>query len=386
VRTAWTRRVLLPATTAAALVMTTAGPASAAVQDVPQTTASFNGRVSDLVYAGDTVYVGGDFTSARGLNGKSYPRNRLAAIDARTGELLPWAPSANGVVRAVAFSGGKVYIGGSFTEVHGTARARLTRIDASTGRLESVFRPSVNRPVHDLITGNGRLYAGGEFTSVNSATRTRLAAFQLSDGALDAGWRPSASNTVEGLAATSKRVYVVGRFTELNGSTARAYAAAVNPVTGATDSSFAARLAYNAGDVHVHSTGVYVAADGPGGHLRAYGFDGRSRWDLTTDGGVQAVTEIDGDLYIGGHFDNVCRSTRTGDNGSCLDGKVQRKKLARVTTSGTLVEGWSPQANSALGVLTLEANPNLGRIAAGGDFTTFKFGKISQPKFAQFTR
>jgi len=370
---------------AASLALSTAAPASAAVLDEPERTTSFNGRVSDLVYAGDVVYVGGDFTSARGLDGRSYARNRLAAIDARTGGLLSWAPSADGLVRTVAFSGGKVYVGGSFTAINGTARSRLASIDAATGKLQS-FRPSVNRPVHELATGNGRLYAGGEFTSVNGVTRTRLAAFGLSGGGLDSGWRPSATSTVEGLAVTTKRVYVVGRFPELNGSSSRGYLAAVNPSTGATDSSFGARLGYNAADVHVDSTSVYVAADGPGGHLRAYDLAGQNRWDLTTDGGVQAVTMIDGDVYMGGHFDNVCRSVRTGDNGSCLDGNVQRKKLARVTTSGTLVEGWSPQANSALGVLTLEANPNLGKIAAGGDFTEFKFGKISQPKFAQFAR
>jgi hypothetical protein len=43
-------------------------------------------------------------------------------------------PNTNGRVNAVAYLGGTVYIGGSFTSVNGQARNRLPRSTPATGR------------------------------------------------------------------------------------------------------------------------------------------------------------------------------------------------------------------------------------------------------------
>ncbi len=81
-------------------------------------------------YAGNTVYVGGDFTGRR--RRQEDRRARLAAIDASTGELLPWAPAADGRVRAIAVAGGSVYVGGAFGSIKGARRDSIARIDAGT--------------------------------------------------------------------------------------------------------------------------------------------------------------------------------------------------------------------------------------------------------------
>jgi hypothetical protein len=62
-------------------------------------------------------------------------RERLAAIDKTTGLLAPWNPQANGTVRSIAVSGGKVFVAGEFTAINGQPRSKLAVLDPETGRL-----------------------------------------------------------------------------------------------------------------------------------------------------------------------------------------------------------------------------------------------------------
>jgi hypothetical protein len=105
-----------------------------------------------------------------------------------------------------------------------------------------------------------------------------------------------------------------------------------------------------------------------------------AKWAITTDGDVQAVAALGSTVYIGGHFDHVCRTARNGDHGVCLDGSVPRVKLAATDLDGRLLS-WSPQGNGIRGVLALVATAQVGVIAAG-EFTVLD-GR-SQKRFAVF--
>jgi hypothetical protein len=375
------RRRAVVVGTALLATLATAAPAGASVAVRPDKTASFDDRVSRIVDVGKTAYVGGAFLHATDA-GATVARSRLAAINTVTGHLTSFSPAMNGTVYAMAAAGGVLYVGGTFTKIGTVTRNRLAAFDLATGRLLSTFAPKVSAAVRTIAVGaSGTVYIGGEFSTVDGVGRSRLAA--VSPAGVLKPWAPVADARVRSLLSSGNRVYVVGAFRTLNGSASAAYASALDPVSGAVDPSFNPSLTYSASDIAVTSSAVYVAADGPGGHLRAFGVTGHALWNLTTDGGVQAVTVQDGEIYFGGHFDNVCLSANTGANGTCLDGKVSRRKLGSAALDGRLTS-WNTGANSALGVFTLASSPTTPAVDAGGAFTAFASGTISQRYFARF--
>jgi len=97
-----------------------------------------NIAVVALVATPSRVYVGGDFSRVGGE-----PRGLVAALDARTGELLPWrmpilsSPDAAASVYALALSGPRLYVGGTFSRVGGKPRPGIAAVKADDGTLTS---------------------------------------------------------------------------------------------------------------------------------------------------------------------------------------------------------------------------------------------------------
>src|SRR5689334_14124436 len=174
---------------------------------------SFNGGVYAITQVGPVVYLGGAFTSAT-YHGHSYPRQRLAAFDARTGALLSWAPAADGTVRALAATADSIYAAGDFHAVGGHDRDSLARLSPAGDVLP--FRHTLTGTAYALAIGNGRLYLGGSFVDVDGKPRASLAAFSLATGDLDAGWRPAADDAVHALAVQGSRIYLGGGFHQID--------------------------------------------------------------------------------------------------------------------------------------------------------------------------
>ncbi|GGQ68932.1 hypothetical protein [Couchioplanes azureus] len=373
------RRALLTIAAAATVAAATGTAPAHAVSASPDKAPLFNGSVYAIAYRGGTVYVGGSFTGVA-WGGRNYARARLAAFDASSGALLNWSPAANGTVRALAVNGSSVYAGGSFTSISGRSRDNLARIDAVSGAV-GTFAHRVTGAPYALAVGNGRLYAGGSFTAVDGHTRRNAAAFSLTSGGLDGSWRPSADDAVHALAVTSGRVYLGGSFHQVGGVSGTLRIAAVSPAGGAVDRGFRPSANAQVNSITVDSTGVYAATGGQGGRVLAYTTGGAVRWQRVFDGDVTAVASLGGTIYVGGHFDRACTTPRNGAQGACSDGSVSRVKLAAVTTRGALT-GWAPQANGVIGVRTLAVDRNRAAIGAGGDFTTI--GGQNRKRYASF--
>jgi hypothetical protein len=379
------RKTVLAAMAASAMLVTTAaGQATASVGRTSRMCAQPNGRVTDIALSGGTAYLGGSFTGVKDLKGTTQPRSRLAAIDMKTCDLLPWNPGADADVYAVEASGNTVYVGGAFTQVGGKARSELAAVDATTGSA-TAFNPVVNKAVRSLVASADTLYAGGDFTKVNGSSRSRLAAFSLTSGALTS-WAPNASGAVYALAisADSASVYVGGNFTSLNGKTAYPYMGAVTTGSGATDSSFQPGAQFPILALTADSRGVYAGAGGSGGHLVIWNLDGSLQQPVyQTDGGVQGVA-VDGDsLYAGGHFGNYCIGNTGSGHPFLCDKNLPRKKLFEVSLASGQLTSWAPSLNSPRGAFAVVVDPATHQLWVGGDFT--KVGSASVAHFAVFS-
>jgi hypothetical protein len=355
--------LLLALATAAAMSVAFTPRADAIVSDNPDDgTPNTNGRVNAVAYLGGTVYLGGSFTSVDGQ-----ARNRLAAFDAASGDLLPWNPGANGVVRALKVSpaGTRVYVGGDFTVIAGVARARIAALSPSSGNAFG-WNPYVNDSVKAITTSNSgaTVYAGGDFTSSEGAGRRHLAAFGATSGNLSSGFKPNVSNGAGNFATVlamkvhpnGETLYFGGDFALVNGRSRR-NAAAVSTGIATLRAWSPSATADVVGDITVSNSGrtVFVGGRSAGGYAQAYGptTGGSPVWNVATNGDVEAIVVSSSILYVGGHFTTVAGASRG--------------HLAALAASGGGLQSWNPGANGTLGAFAAAITSS--RVAFGGEFT-----------------
>lgn len=285
-------------------------PASAAYATAPQPGwYANNGVVYAMAVADNTVYIGGTFSSLRNsATGQTASRTRLAAINATTGDLLPWNPGADGTVRALDVGAdGTIYAGGDFNNVAGAADESVAAITPG-GAAVPGWNASANNTVRAIIASANGVYIAGNFARVNNVAQPGLALLNSATGARNTTFNAritggkARSMTLDAAADT---LYIGGTFTALAGQ-ARSYAGAVNVTTGAPTSWSPAAscdgcqllaMANNAGH-------VFASMGGPGGG-RAVSWekgDASRDWQRHADGDCQAIAVADGLVYVGGHF------------------------------------------------------------------------------------
>ncbi|MFQ4147847.1 PKD domain-containing protein [Arthrobacter sp. LAPM80] len=298
-----------------------ASPPTVTADGLP--TVQIDGVVWQQVVVGNTVYVAGNFQTARpagaapGTN--TVPRQNILAYDIRTGNLIAgFAANLNAQARTIAASpdGSRIYVGGAFTQVNGVNAYRIAALNPTTGALITSFAPAVNAMVKSIVATNTTVYAGGWFSGVGSVARANLAAFNASDGSL-LPWNPiSAGGTVEAMVISpdQSKMVIGGSFTTLNGSSNPGYGmGAVNTTTGALlpfaantlvrdGGTAAAILSLASNGTQVYGTGYVFGAGGNlEGTFSANWTDGVIKWVEDCHGDTYSVYPGASAVYIAGH-------------------------------------------------------------------------------------
>ncbi|HUA07447.1 MAG TPA: hypothetical protein VMB27_26330 [Solirubrobacteraceae bacterium] len=331
-----------------------------------------NGLVNGIVPSGTSFGLTGQFS---GLGGVA--RSNVAALSTSTGAVTAWNPDANGAVYAVQPAGSTVWIGGDFAGSGGVgggsvARTGLAQVDATTGTLTTLYPGSIPN-VRALALSGGTLYVGGEFTGTigNGVNRDYLAAVNTADATVDTAFDPPApSDFVDGLAVEGSTVYAVGNFGQA-GASSRPNAAAFDAGTGALlpwnpapdETSYtvvAAGGTVYLGGAFAHVDGTpqagVAAVDATSGALLPW----NPQLGNGTHGGVievHAIAVSGPDVFLGGDFDTV-------------QGAV-REELAEVDATTAAPTGWNPAEVNIIRQVDALAPDGAGGIAVGGQFLGF---------------
>ena len=341
--------------------------------------------ISTLLFSGNTLYMGGTFTSVAGVT-----RNRAAAVDATTGTLLPWNPNVDTYsggannstsVNALAIveDGTGVLIGGSFSSVGGNESDSLAVVAGSptsgvwTGPIFNLSLQGGLGVANAFQVVDNFVYVAGNFDEINGSPQQSLAALDPYTQAIKP-WTPliNPSFLPAGDAGSVSALAVVGTSVYAGGYFSLHSLAAFNLDTGAPLPWSPALTQLGAMGEQAPPQITSIVRSGESVFVSGYfeaEVDGMALnslvaisnassmvlpWNLNPGGySFAPVLAASGNsVYIGGGFTSI--------------GGVLRNNLAAVDGSTGELLPWNPNANGAVTALTV-AN---GIVYVAGDFTT----------------
>jgi hypothetical protein len=270
-----------------------------------------NGQVNTLLYAGGTLYAGGNFTAIGGT-----PANDIAKWDGTTWSSL--GSGMNDVVAALAWDGTNLYAGGSFSTAGGTSANNIAKWNGTAWFPLGSGTGGIFSGVSALVWGGTNLYAGGSFTTAGGNSANYIAKW---DGTT---WSPLGSGmggteaSVIALAWDGTNLYAGGWFNSAGGNTANNIAkwdgTAWSPLGSGMDG---AVLALAWGGTNLYAGGWFTTAGGvssssiakwngsawfPLGGGIVGGVYSSTTNSSTTNPRVNALAWDGANLYAGGQF------------------------------------------------------------------------------------
>jgi hypothetical protein len=336
----------------------TAAAATASFSNTPLRSWRADGVGYAALVVGDTVYVGGSFSTVTSPDGATVVnRANLAAFDVRTGALITgFQANTNGPVRALAYDGVRLYVGGSYTTINGVSRNRLAAVDPVTGTVNPTWVANANSNVYDLAVAVGKLYVAGSFSTLKGSSRSRLAAVDLATSALDP-FAPQVDNTVVALAvsADGNRMYIGGgSYTTVNGTPTK-WLTKLDGVGNVIPISWAS-LDGQALDLRLTADGSRLAAAIGGAGNQGAWYDtatGTRYWRQRCDGDAQAVHVISESMFTG--FHEAC------------EGDTAIRLTSNATTNGARDTAFRPSFDLFWGVRGIGGDSSV--LVVAGEFT-----------------
>jgi DNA-binding beta-propeller fold protein YncE len=350
-----------------ALLLGMQAPASAAFsRNADPSTASVKGTVFALAEVDGRIFIGGTFTEVGGL-----PRHNVAAL-LPDGSVDPnFVADTNGRVDSLAASedGQLLFAGGEFTTVNGESRNYLAAVSPIDGAVAS-WRVETDERVRALAVAGPRLYVGGTFRQIGDENIRRLAAVEIATEKVIRSFNPWPNWTVKSIAVSpdGTKVYAVGGFNRIS-NVDRPGAAEILAATGrATD--FSPRKGGLVITAALSPDGSRFFYATPDNILYAYdpAVSSDPVYTIKTGGDTQAIAVTDNHVYIGGHFSRINTF------------KTRRVHMASFEIDGNAVTDWDPRVGGRMGVWAALVTDDA--LYIGGDFP--QVGKIKASGIARF--
>lgn len=334
-----------------------------------------NGVVWQVAISRGRAVVGGTFSQIRpgaGQTGAARNIQSLAILNAATGEpdacQLPVA--FNGGTAAVyavkaAPDGNTVFVGGQFTSVGGVAVSRLAEINVATCTVTPFRVTGISNYVLEIEPSTDFVYFGGVFQTVAGQTRRSFAKVNRA-GALQSAFIANASGATEELYSNTvvpdknargdalqlspdgTRLAIGGDWFDINGSASHSFAV-VDSTTGAVLRTWPANTVGNTSRTKtISSDGVrfFIAQEGFAGFDGALAYnwsDYSQAWRDNCAGATQTIVPYQG-LLFEAHHHHDC-----GAMGMFPDGRRTFLSVSHAADPTQLQIGWLPELNDGTG-------------------------------------
>ena len=286
-----------------------------------------NSTVTAITRYAGRLFVGGSFSQVLNLS-SLVTRNYFAAFDSATLALdSNYDAGFNSTVNGFAFQNNRAFVFGSFTYSGLRNRGYGFAYRLSDGAVLP-FNPRLNSTSRRIAIANGRVYYVGSFTNSNGNSRGYGAAFTTATHALHS-WNPSANSTINDLLIAGGNVYLGGYFTSLGGA-ARSYVGAVNNSTGLQNSAFASSANNVVWTVAMRGSVIYAggyfttANSTPRNYLASFNAaDGSlTTWNPNSNNYVYDLELANDTFFVAGEFTQ-------------MNGTVGHNRVTRILPTGT---------------------------------------------------
>lgn len=210
----------------------------------------FDGSVRQIIYANNSIYACGAFTSYDGVSCPQIVKLKL------TGEIDTTFNTGAGFGAASVFcilvSGSDLWAGGNFTSYNGTLALQLVKINANTGAIDAGFVSAglTGGEIYCLALAdiNTTLVVGGSFSLYGGNTRQNIFKCSATSGVVTAAFDSASgfNGFVNAIVPdpANLNIYVGGAFTTYKG-TARQYIAKLSLSNAALDATFNSSTGFN---------------------------------------------------------------------------------------------------------------------------------------------